>query len=163
MALLITSLLTEPGFHDRYIVEGWKNGKKFDLMVTRVPLRDRSNRPVLLRTDAAEGFMNMMTEAAKVGFFLDINYAYRSHKAQRALWRSYQNRGITNRAARPGWSTHQSGLSVDISGCYRDINNKRYKTTTFWWLKANGPKFGFYNDVPSEPWHWTFFPNKIKK
>ncbi len=144
-------------------LEGWKEGKKYELSVKRVPLKDKYGQPVYLRVDAAEGFMYMMTEAAKGGFFLDVNFAWRSHKAQRALWRYYTKRGIPNRAAPPGWSTHQSGLSVDIHGCFRDIKGKRYRTTLFWWLKANGKYFGFYNDIAHEPWHWTFYPKRIKQ
>jgi LAS superfamily LD-carboxypeptidase LdcB len=145
------------------ILEGWKQGKKYELIARKVPLKDRNGGPVYLREDAAEDFMYMMSEAATRGFFIDVNYAWRSYNAQRALWRHFTKRGITNRAATPGWSTHQSGLSVDISGCYKDIKNKRYKTMLYWWLHANGKYFGFYNDIAHEPWHWTYYPDRIEQ
>ena len=162
--MLLAALVVGPVLASQTIVlEGWKEGKKYDLVAREVPLVDKKGNPVYLRVDAAEGFMNMMTEAAVRGFFLDVNFAWRSYDAQKALWRHYTKRGITNRAAAPGWSTHQSGLSVDISGCYRDINGKRYKTTLYWWLYANGKYFGYYNDVAGEPWHWTYYPDRIKQ
>jgi len=141
-------------------VDGYAYGKKFKLMVQRVPLTDRGGNPVYLRSDAAEGFMNMMTEAVRAGFFLGVNYSFRSHKKQTHMWNYYNSIGQDGRAARPGYSTHQSGVSIDISGCYRDIDGKRHMTMKFWWLKANGKKFGFTNDVPSEPWHWTYVTGK---
>ena len=150
VSLLFSSILLSA---PTTVLEGWKDGKRYDLVVKRVPLKDRRGHPVYLREDAAEGFMNMMTEAAIRGFFLDVNYAWRSYESQHMLRTYYVKQGIPNRAAPAGWSTHQSGLSVDISGCYRDIKGKRYKTILYWWLYANAKYYGFYNDISHEPWH----------
>ncbi|QGG97136.1 hypothetical protein GH723_14760 [Actinomarinicola tropica] len=51
-------------------------------------------------------------------------------------------------AATPGTSNHGWGLSVDL-----DLNPASEA-----WMKANAPRFGFVEDVPREPWHWTYRP-----
>ena len=47
--------------------------------------------------------------------------------------------------ASPGYSNHGNGLAVDIHpGAIQS------------WLKSNAGRFGWVNDVPSEPWHWSY-------
>jgi LAS superfamily LD-carboxypeptidase LdcB len=50
----------------------------------------------------------------------------------------------------PGTSNHGWGLSVDINVA-ADARAGR-------WLHANTARYGFFNDVPTEPWHWTYRP-----
>jgi LAS superfamily LD-carboxypeptidase LdcB len=49
-------------------------------------------------------------------------------------------------AATPGTSNHGWGLSVDL-----DLD-----ATAQAWMRQNGARYGFVEDVPREPWHWTF-------
>jgi LAS superfamily LD-carboxypeptidase LdcB len=65
------------------------------------------------------------------------------------LYQKYLN-GTGNLAAKPGYSNHQNGISMDVGG----ING--YNTKAYSWLKANAAKYGFKNDVGGEYWHWTF-------
>jgi LAS superfamily LD-carboxypeptidase LdcB len=58
--------------------------------------------------------------------------------------------GTGNLAARPGYSNHQGGVSMDIGG----VNG--YGTSACRWLQANASRYGFVNDVAGESWHWTF-------
>ncbi|MEN9799809.1 MAG: hypothetical protein RL653_3506, partial [Pseudomonadota bacterium] len=53
-------------------------------------------------------------------------------------------------AARPGYSNHQMGLSVDLGGI------GGYGTRAYNWLKQNASRYGFVNDVGGEFWHWTY-------
>ena len=49
------------------------------------------------------------------------------------------------RAATPGTSNHGEGISIDVHpGAIQK------------WLKRNAGRFGWVNDVPSEPWHWSY-------
>jgi LAS superfamily LD-carboxypeptidase LdcB len=68
---------------------------------------------------------------------------------QQALYRKYLN-GTGNLAAKPGYSNHQNGISVDIGG----ING--YGTKAFKWMQQNAGRYGFINDVRGEFWHWTY-------
>jgi LAS superfamily LD-carboxypeptidase LdcB len=67
----------------------------------------------------------------------------------RALYQKYLN-GTGNLAAKPGYSNHQNGNSMDIGS----VNG--YGTKAFNWLKNNADKYGFKNDVAGEFWHWTY-------
>ena len=49
------------------------------------------------------------------------------------------------RAATPGTSNHGLGISIDV-----------HPGPIHTWLKRNGARFGWVNDVPSEPWHWSY-------
>lgn len=49
------------------------------------------------------------------------------------------------KAAQPGRSNHGLGISVDI-----------HPGAIHTWMKRNAARFGWVNDVPSEPWHWSY-------
>jgi peptidoglycan hydrolase-like protein with peptidoglycan-binding domain len=102
-----------------------------------------------LRGDAAQNFKAMQAAASKAGINLTANSGFRSMEQQRALYQKYLN-GTGNLAAKPGFSNHQNGISMDIGG----VNG--YGTKAFNWLKNNAGKYGFVNDVPGEFWHWTY-------
>ena len=51
-------------------------------------------------------------------------------------------------AAAPGTSNHGWGLAIDL-----DLDPSSQA-----WMKENGWRFGFVEDVPREPWHWTYRP-----
>ncbi len=55
-------------------------------------------------------------------------------------------------AARPGWSTHQAGTTVDLDTRDRLGNLK----PAYYWLVKNAARFGFYNTVKSELWHYEY-------
>lgn len=95
---------------------------------------------------AAPAFERMAAAAARDGVSLGVNDSYRSFEEQAALARSkglYSQGGL---AATPGTSQHGWGLAVDL-----DLDPKAQA-----WMRTHGPTFGFHEDVPREPWHWTF-------
>lgn len=102
-----------------------------------------------LRTDAAQAFNRMKAAARRAGVTLTPVSGFRSMAQQKALYAAYRA-GRGNLAARPGYSNHQGGISVDVAtgGSYA---SKAYK-----WLAKYGRQYGFVNDVRGEPWHWTF-------
>jgi D-alanyl-D-alanine carboxypeptidase len=102
-----------------------------------------------LYAPAAEAFEQMAADARRAGVTLDVNDGYRSFEGQEAMAERvglYSNGG---RAAVPGTSTHGWGLSVDV-----DTGGGAVE-----WLRANAARYGFVEDVPREPWHWTFRPD----
>jgi peptidoglycan hydrolase-like protein with peptidoglycan-binding domain len=102
-----------------------------------------------LQADAARNFKSMQAAARNAGVNLSVNSGFRSHAEQKVLYQKYLN-GTGNLAAKPGYSNHQSGISVDIGG----VNG--YGTKAFKWLQANAGRYGFVNDVRGEFWHWTY-------
>jgi D-alanyl-D-alanine dipeptidase len=97
---------------------------------------------------AADAFERMRSAAASEGVTIGITDSYRDHDTQVDLAARkglYRNGGL---AAVPGTSTHGWGRSLDL-----DLDPSAQA-----WMRANGARFGFVEDVPREPWHWTFTP-----
>lgn len=121
-----------------------------------------------LETKAAVDFLRMQKAAEVMGVKLVVNTAFRSHEYQTLLYTKYkidlaafqQNREKIKQpslVARPGWSTHQAGLSVDINRAPGDDPKTIQADSPIdLWLRAHAAEFGFVNDVKSEPWHWTY-------
>jgi LAS superfamily LD-carboxypeptidase LdcB len=142
-------------------VTGYENGNVKPVYVSSI-LQKKGENSLFLSCIASDKFKEMMAHAAKDGFYLPVLSAFRTHREQHRMKRQ---RG--NLAARPGWSKHQMGLSIDLGGTTRIIRGKRYRTILYWWMKRNAKRYGFYNDVETEPWHWTFYgdspPPPVKK
>jgi LAS superfamily LD-carboxypeptidase LdcB len=97
----------------------------------------------------ARQFTRMDAAARAAGLDLHVNSGYRTYAEQAQLYQNYRN-GTGNLAAAPGHSTHGLGLSADIN-----VTNPKVLA----WLRDNAGRYGFVNDVPSEPWHWTYKPS----
>ncbi|MDY7232740.1 M15 family metallopeptidase [Hyalangium rubrum] len=102
-----------------------------------------------MRADAAKNFMAMQKAAKAAGINLTATSGFRSMEEQKVLYQKYLN-GTGNLAAKPGYSNHQNGISMDIGGI------GGYNTKAYNWLKNNAAKYGFKNDVAGEHWHWTY-------
>ena len=97
---------------------------------------------------AAEAFKAMEAAAARDGIKIGVTDSYRSYEAQVDVARRkglYSEGGL---AAKPGTSDHGYGRSLDL-----DLNSKAQA-----WMSANAGRYGFVEDTPREPWHWTFTP-----
>jgi zinc D-Ala-D-Ala carboxypeptidase len=95
---------------------------------------------------AAAAFKQMRADAAAAGVSFGVTDSYRTYDQQVDLAKRkglYSQGGL---AATPGTSNHGWGLSVDL-----DLNPKAQA-----WMRENGGRYGFVEDVPREPWHWTF-------
>lgn len=73
--------------------------------------------------------------------------AYRTVGDQRVLYAKYGS----PRAAKPGTSNHGWGLALDIA-----MGGGDHSSATYRWLKENGPRYGFIDEVPHEDWHWRY-------
>jgi len=167
------------------LAQGYIQGQPYTFEARSLPLvSPLTKKRIILEDVAAGSFVDLLTTAAQDGLHIEVNYGYRSHQEQKNVKRWMSARGKGNLVARPGWSTHESGLSVDIKGCLTFVSDERLeassklkksvlkwhkmgacervdtgyqcKTELYWWLRKNAPRFGFYNDVESEPWHWTY-------
>lgn len=127
-------------------VEGYVKGVRQTITVTTI------GGDKWLRSDAAQAFLAMAADAKRAGVQLMVASAWRSNEKQAELYEAYR-RGTGNKAAAPGYSNHQAGLSVDIS---TGKAPQGYLSPTYRWLWSNASKYGFKNDVAGEPWHWTY-------
>ncbi|MGE3621356.1 MAG: D-alanyl-D-alanine carboxypeptidase family protein [Acidimicrobiia bacterium] len=97
---------------------------------------------------AARALRQALVAAAADGVQIGVTDSYRDLAGQESLAARkglYSQGGL---AATPGTSNHGWGLSVDL-----DLD-----ATAQAWMRDNGWRFGFVEDVPREPWHWTYRP-----
>lgn len=99
---------------------------------------------VWLAKSTARDFLAMQRAAAKAGIELSIRSGFRDHETQIWLYQAWRA-GYGNRAARPGFSLHQSGRALDLR--VRDPETRA-------WLKKHARRFGFKRTVSDEPWHF---------
>ena len=95
---------------------------------------------------AAQSFSELRKAAAADGVTIGVTDSYRSYDQQVDLAKRkglYSQGGL---AATPGTSNHGWGLSLDL-----DLDPKALS-----WMRANAERHGFVEDVPREPWHWTY-------
>jgi LAS superfamily LD-carboxypeptidase LdcB len=100
---------------------------------------------------AAESLTKMIDDAKKDGVHIGITDSYRPYTEQVDLARRkglYSQGGL---AAKPGTSEHGWGMATDL-----DLNSSALS-----WMKQNGEKYGFVNNVARESWHWAYKPKSV--
>ena len=127
-----------------------------------------------LRSDAATALANMAAASYREGAGrVGIDTAYRSYDTQKALYDKYlalKGRTWTDTwYMRPGYSEHQTGLTVDLLPIGRSnctINDCIDETPQGVWLAKNAWRFGFLlryekgrtstTGMGFEPWHFRY-------
>lgn len=122
------------------------------------------------RMEVYESFKSMWEDAYKEGIYLIIDSAFREYDKQESVYRDYENQHGTkfadSIAARPGFSEHQTGLSLDIYSKECTSASTFKDTKTYAWLIANAHKYGFILRYPKdkekitgynyESWHYRY-------
>ncbi len=100
-----------------------------------------------------------------------VSTAYRSYNFQKGLFQDYAAsdgvKAAETFSARPGYSEHQTGLTLDVydpDGCH--IKECYATTKSGKWLVAHAADYGFIERYPKgasavtgykwEPWHWRY-------
>ncbi len=97
---------------------------------------------------AAESLTRMIADARQQGVHIGITDSYRPFSEQVDLARRkglYSQGGL---AAKPGTSEHGWGMAADLA----------LDAPALSWMRQNGEKYGFVNDVSRESWHWAYRP-----
>ena len=129
-----------------------------------------------VRKEVFEAFKNMFNAAKKEDITLIINSAYRDYEYQKKLYDDYKSsKGeeyADSYAARPDFSEHQSGLSLDII-TYGTSGKDFENTDAFKWLDKNAYKYGFILRYPKdkeditgysyESWHYRYLGKDLAK
>jgi hypothetical protein len=125
---------------------------------------------IALTPAAAAAFVAMQKRAKNNKVTLDATFSYRSYNEQKAIYyyRALDNRGnLTGKRlvggyvvpAKPGYSNHQSGLSLDLTASSLKWAKACIKGGTSYDKANDGRCFGFYDDVgSSDPKHFTHKP-----
>lgn len=114
-----------------------------------------------LRQEAAAS-LALMQNAQQLG----SGSGFRSYATQKTLYEAYVAKDGQEEAdrysARPGYSEHQTGLTMDFT----PIDDPFKNTPAYAWLQANAHKYGWVLRYPadkesvtgyiSEPWHWRY-------
>ncbi len=112
-----------------------------------------------LRADAAASYLRMLACGMPPGGIAALG-AGRTYAEQEKLWKAYKA-GKGNLAARPGTSRHETGRALDIT---RGTAAQSWAARGGNALKVSPAEttraelFGWVRDVPSEPWHFVYFP-----
>jgi LAS superfamily LD-carboxypeptidase LdcB len=128
-----------------YSAIGYRRGRKLKIKVVQIGWAE-------VEVKTAKAFLAMQAAAEQDGVTLYIRSGFRSHENQQWLYQAWRE-GWGNKAARPGFSNHQSGRALDL---YLDAS-------IFDWLERNARRFGFKRTVTGEPWHWEFTKVPAKK
>lgn len=127
---------------------GYRRGRRFPIVVVQIDGR-------FLEEETADAYWAMREAAAEDGVDLPINSGFRTAAEQTYFYRCYRTCTCNNciRAAKPGYSNHQSGRALDL----------RQGPGVHEWLTSNGGRFGFVGTVRSEPWHWEYRGHRRRK
>ncbi|BCX14286.1 MAG: hypothetical protein KatS3mg085_818 [Candidatus Dojkabacteria bacterium] len=143
-----------------------------DLLNVSTDLLLYANTPdILIRKDAGEALRTMILDAQnQTGKTLTVLSAYRSFNNQVQTYASnvskYGQDEADKISARPGFSEHQLGTTVDFYSpdTGNDIFSQNFLETEIGkWLSNNAYKYGFVLTLDQnqsmyqfEPWHWRY-------
>ncbi len=124
---------------------------------------------------AARAMKALVALAREAGFELTATGTYRSLEQQERLFRQRYSRfplenaptrtwngdvwyqkPRTAVAAVPGTSNHGLGLAADLALINKQGRVVSLPANCVSFLINEAPKFGFYAELQSEPWHWTY-------
>jgi len=129
-----------------------------------------------IRGEVYDAFKEMCKAANADGITLIVNSSYRDFESQKEIYEDYKDKnGIEyadKYAARPNFSEHQTGLSLDIFspgyGMKTFENSKAFE-----WLSSNSYKYGFILRYPKdkesitgysyESWHYRYLGKELAK
>ena len=117
------------------------NGRLPDTML--VGIGEGAHR---LTKPAADAFGRLSAAARRDGVTFGVTDSYRDHGAQVDVARRLGLYGQGGLAAVPGSSNHGWGLALDL-----ELGDQAQG-----WMADNAWRYGYFNDVPGEPWHWTY-------
>lgn len=135
---------------------------------------------ITIKSEVYEAFKNMFNAAKKENITLIINSGYRTYESQKEVYDYYKNINgeeyADGYAARPDFSEHQTGLSIDVI-TYGTAGKDFDKTDSFKWLQKHAHEYGFILRYPKgkeeitgyayESWHYRYLgkdlATKVKK
>ena len=123
----------------------------------------------MLRKVAYDEFIGLYNAAKEDGQDVIINSSYRDYQYQYDLYNRYISwygqKKTDEMAARPGFSEHQTGLTVDVT-TYGANENTFQDTEEFAWLQNHAHEYGFILRYPEgkeyltgyeyESWHYRY-------
>ncbi|HEX3022070.1 MAG TPA: D-alanyl-D-alanine carboxypeptidase family protein [Lachnospiraceae bacterium] len=149
-----------------------------DLTIPNVPFNfDYTDEKKMLRKEAAFALEDLIRAATDDGLSIYGVSGYRSYKRQEQIYnKNIATKGAlyTNRySAKPGFSEHQTGLSIDVSAksiAFR-LDESFASTPEGKWLENHAYEYGFIIRYPKdksditgysyEPWHIRYVGKEL--
>lgn len=175
--------LDKPFYEDVNVVEKYsvdvlanKYNKLSDTFVpdNLVQLDKCSSSGHYLSKDAKMAYDKMCDASLAAGLRISSNSSYRSYDDQVSIYNHYLSlygqSYVDKYVATPGFSEHQTGLSLDVKSLDSSIfeNSKEYE-----WMVKNSYKYGFILRYPSgksditgynsEAWHFRYVGEEIAR
>lgn len=124
-----------------------------------------------LTSETEEAFTKMCEDAEKEGLHVYMDSGFRSYEAQEKEYHYYSNRDGVEKAdtysARPGYSEHQSGYTIDVNSNGPSFNH----TPEAEWLDDHCYEYGFIVRYPEgktdetgytyESWHFRYVGKEL--
>jgi len=133
---------------------------------------------IQLRSDAANAFKQFTKAAKAKGVSITLVSGYRSYAQQQSLYndyvRQYGQQTADTLSARPGFSEHQTGLSLDIGNPNGScaLESCFASTPAGRWAADHADEYGFVIRYPEgygaitgytyEPWHLRYVGPKLE-
>ena len=125
------------------------------------------NMVLYLRAEPAQQMIRMFNDAARRGLRFQVFSAYRDYNHQARLYSESVRRGSRGSVAKPGYSEHMLGTTVDITNSSRYLMSRSFANTPEGkWLVRNAARYGWKATVVTgsgsrshcdEPWHIRYF------
>ena len=129
---------------------------------------------IQIERNVAKAFYDMAEAASKEGLSLMVSSGYRSYKDQEEINNTYLELYgqdyVDNYVAKPGFSEHQTAMSLDIAS---ESVNTFVESDEYDWMMDNAYKYGFILRYPRskeditgykcEAWHYRYVGKKIAK
>ena len=127
----------------------------------------KADGEIEIERNVAKAFYDMAEDASKEGLELMVSSGYRSYEDQEEITNTYlelygQNY-VDNYVAKPGFSEHQTAMSLDIAS--KSVNTF-VNSDEYTWMMDNAYKYGFILRYPRskeditgykcEAWHYRY-------
>jgi len=134
---------------------------------------------VCVREETLNALEKMFKAAEEEKVFLAVSSGFRKREIQEVLfnfWKKVEGDKALDTTALPGFSEHQLGTAVDLTGLsinFRGVANEFAASYEGQWLERNAYRYGFVMSYPKskeeitgygyEPWHFRYVGDKIAK
>lgn len=147
------------------------------LVVNKKHCLPKDYDPNGLTDETMSSWNEMKAMAKKDGINLNLQSGYRSYKYQIETYNYWVNlygkEYADTVSARPGYSEHQTGMAIDVSGTHGcDLETCFGNTEEGRWLKNNAHKYGFIiryaakeedlTGYSEEPWHIRYIGSEAE-
>lgn len=164
-------------FDDQFLSDLGQEIKLSDINYVPKKLREintdySTKKNVCLIDEARNQFEAMVTDAKKAGYTIKATSGFRSYETQKNLYNAALKKDEKRAKisiAKPGYSEHQLGTAVDITGTtinYYSATSTFSDTPEDLWLRDNAYLYGFIQSYPKgkedttgyryESWHYRY-------